>query len=57
MNLNEFAVKFCENNSCYTCPVYLNNFETRSEKDQKDLHIPCSENLLKWLQCATNSGE
>ena len=57
MDLDEFVVKFCENNSCHTCPVHLNDFERRSKYAKEVLHKPCSDNLLKWIQCEINGGE
>lgn len=49
LSLDTFIVNCCENIECNDCPVIINNYEKRTEKEKKLLHIPCVENLKKWI--------
>lgn len=57
MNIEEISIDFCENNECENCPIYKKGIDYRTEKEKKLLHVPCVENLMKWLKEEGNINE
>ena len=45
----EKAVRFCENNECPDCPIYINDIEHRTQYEREVMHIPCVDNLIYEL--------
>lgn len=47
--LSELATQFCCLTECENCPVYIHKVNYRTEEEEKELHIPCVDNLYKWI--------
>lgn len=40
---------FCCVTECKNCPVVIHKFEKRIKYEKECLHIPCIDNLYKWV--------
>lgn len=38
---------FCKEHKCKNCEIYKNKIEFRTTKEIEDLHIPCSQNIVR----------
>lgn len=43
------AVRFCENNECTDCPIYINDIEHRTQYEREVMYITCVDNLIYEL--------
>lgn len=48
--LNNIAAKLCDHLECEFCPVYIYNYDKRTEHEKKCLDVSCCENLVKWFE-------
>lgn len=55
--LQELATQFCCLTECKNCPVVICEYEKRTESEKKNLHIPCCDNLYKWIVEQAIRGE
>lgn len=55
--LKELASQFCCLTECKNCPVVIHRYEKRTENEKKNLHIPCCDNLYKWIDEQVKIGE
>ena len=44
------CVQFCCLTECKNCPVYIHNYDKRTEYEKCSLHEPCVVNLFKWVK-------
>lgn len=47
--LSELATQFCCLTECKNCPIHIHKADHRTEEEKAELHIPCVDNLYKWI--------
>lgn len=49
-NIGDIAVRLCEMLSCENCPVTIYDCDNRTDYEKCCLHIPCCEQLMRWIE-------
>ncbi|MCM1232312.1 MAG: hypothetical protein NC489_19490 [Ruminococcus flavefaciens] len=47
--LKELTTQFCCLIECKNCPVEMHRYEKRTKHEKENIHIPCCDNLYKWV--------
>ncbi|MCM1234161.1 MAG: hypothetical protein NC489_29000 [Ruminococcus flavefaciens] len=48
-SLEELTTQFCCLTECKNCPVMIHEYDKRTKHEKENLHIPCCDNLYKWI--------